>query len=70
MNTQDALLATQMTSSMVIKMYLDDLSDADLLQRPGAGCNHLAWQLGHLISSECGLIESIAPGRRGAAEGV
>lgn len=51
-----------MISSMVLKTYLDDLSDADLMRRPGVGCNHLAWQMGHLISSECGLIESIAPG--------
>ena len=62
MNTQETLLATQMTSATVIKMYLDDLSDADLMRRPGPGCNHIAWQLGHLISSECGLLESIAPG--------
>jgi hypothetical protein len=30
--------------------------------RPGKGCNHLAWQLGHLITAEVGLLNSICPG--------
>jgi hypothetical protein len=33
------------------------------MRRPGKGCNHLAWQLGHLITSEAGLLEGIAPGK-------
>jgi hypothetical protein len=32
------------------------------MQRPGPGCNHIAWQLGHLIASENQLLESVAPG--------
>jgi uncharacterized damage-inducible protein DinB len=32
--------------------YLKDLSDADLLVRPVPNANHIAWQLGHLISGE------------------
>ncbi len=62
MNAQDAIRATLETSSMVLKSYLDDLSDADLMCRPGKGCNHVAWQLGHLIVSECNLLEAIQPG--------
>jgi hypothetical protein len=31
--------------------YVQDLTDADLLLRPVPGMNHIAWQLGHLISS-------------------
>jgi len=62
MNTHDTLRNTKMTSSMVLKTYLSDLSDADLMTRPGPGCNHLAWQLGHLIASECSLVESVQPG--------
>ena len=30
--------------------------------RPGEGCNHLAWQLGHLIAAECSLLEMVSPG--------
>jgi len=40
---------------------MSDLDDADLMRRPGEGCNHLAWQLGHLISSEVQLLKCIAP---------
>ena len=32
--------------------YLGDMSDADLLTRPVTQANHIAWQLGHLISAE------------------
>jgi hypothetical protein len=59
MNVTDALKATHATGSLVLSSYLGDLSDADLMQRPHAGCNHLAWQMGHLISSECMLLDSI-----------
>jgi hypothetical protein len=61
MNTQQAICATLNTSSMVLSRYLDDLSDADLMTRPGPSCNHLAWQLGHLIASQIQLLESVAP---------
>jgi len=49
-------------SLMVFKGYLDDLTDADLMRRPGPGCNHLAWQIGHLIHSEVGMLNSIRAG--------
>jgi hypothetical protein len=62
MNTKDAIRGTADLSSMVLKSYVGDLSDADLLERPAPGCNHLAWQLGHLISSESDLLEGIQPG--------
>jgi hypothetical protein len=41
--------------------YLSDLSDADLLVRPVPGANHIAWQMGHLIASEIGMIRSQLP---------
>jgi hypothetical protein len=62
MNVNDAIRATAGVTSVVLTKYVDDLSDADLLTRPGPGCNHLAWQLGHLISSNVMLLESIRPG--------
>lgn len=49
-------------SQMVLSSYIEDLSDEELLTRPAEGCNHVAWQLGHLISSEIQLLQSIAPG--------
>jgi hypothetical protein len=62
MDTRQAISATMDMSLMVIRQYLSDLTDAELLQRPGKGCNHLAWQLGHLISSACGLLNGVSPG--------
>lgn len=51
------------TSLMVFNGYLGDLEDAELMQRPGDGCNHPAWQVGHLIASEVSLVDSICPGK-------
>ncbi len=48
--------------TFVVKGYLEDLSDADLMVRPTPGANHIAWQLGHLIASEREMIESVCPG--------
>jgi len=62
MNTQEAIGVTFATGSMVLDGYFGDLSDAELMTRPAEGCNHLAWQLGHLIASECKLLEMVAPG--------
>jgi hypothetical protein len=62
MNAKDVLKMQMNMGLHVLKTYLSDLSDADLLQRPGKGCNHLAWQLGHLISSEAQLRTAICPG--------
>jgi hypothetical protein len=48
----------------VIKAYVEDIDDSDMTQRPGQGCNHLAWQLGHLIQAEHGLLKmaGVEPG--------
>ena len=62
MNTQEAIKATLETSSAILNSYLGDLSNEELMTRPGEGCNHLAWQLGHLIAAECHLLEMITPG--------
>jgi uncharacterized damage-inducible protein DinB len=62
MNAKDAIRSSANLSSTVLKTYISDLDDADLMRRPGKGCNHLAWQLGHVISSEVQLLDQIAPG--------
>lgn len=56
MNAADAIKYSHALSNMVTRSYLGDLTDAELLERPGDGCNHIAWQLGHLISSQVGLM--------------
>jgi hypothetical protein len=34
---------------MVTRLYVEDLTDAELLVRSAPGANHIAWQLGHAI---------------------
>jgi DinB superfamily len=43
----------------MLKSFLSDLSDSDLLVRPAPNANHAAWQLGHLITSEVNLLRMI-----------
>ena len=62
MNTKDAIKQAYELSHMVLNSYISDFEDADLMNRPGEGCNHIAWQLGHLISSECNLLNMAVPG--------
>lgn len=65
MNTKEAIQAAMDMSQFVLGSYISDLSDEELMRRPAAGCNHLAWQLGHLISSEVSLVNSVCPGKGG-----
>ena len=62
MNGKEAIRDTLNFSHFVLTKYLNDFTDADLLKRPGPGSNHVAWQLGHLIASECSLLNGIRPG--------
>ena len=48
------------TADMVGMSYLSDLSDAELMQRPHPKCNHINWQVGHLISAEHEMVSKIA----------
>lgn len=59
-------IATQIKNELnlpdfVVKGYLQDLSDEDLMRRPVPNANHIAWQLGHLISSENQLQNMVCP---------
>jgi hypothetical protein len=62
MNTKQALKAGIDGGQFVTGAYLADLTDADLLVRPAPGCNHIAWQLGHLIQAEHGMLDEASPG--------
>jgi DinB superfamily len=62
MTTKDTIRNTLDMSQMIIGSYIGDLSDADILIRPVPGMNHIAWQLGHLISSERYSTELLRPG--------
>src|SRR5262245_39831632 len=62
MNAKDVILQTYELADTILNAYLGDLNDADLMIRPVEGQNHIAWQLGHLITSERRFVETIKPG--------
>jgi hypothetical protein len=62
MNVKDPIRTTLAMSEMILGGYIADLTDSDLLVRAVPGMNPIAWQLGHLISSERGMMEKIVPG--------
>jgi len=62
MHAKDAILQSINVADMVMDKYLTDLPESALFVRPVAGMNHIAWQLGHLISSERSFIEAVKPG--------
>jgi uncharacterized damage-inducible protein DinB len=59
MNAKDAIRGALQMNHHVLQIYLSDLSDADLLVRPVPAANHIAWQLGHLISAEASFLKQI-----------
>jgi uncharacterized damage-inducible protein DinB len=52
MNGKQVIKAALDSTQQLLKWYVSDLSDADLLVRPVPGANHIAWQLGHLVEAE------------------
>ena len=62
MNFNDAIRSQFNVADFMVDSYLSDLTPAELLARPVPGANHIAWQLGHLISAETRLIEAAIPG--------
>jgi hypothetical protein len=61
MTGKDAVSVSLHATKNILGTYLGDLSDADLLVRPLPNANHIAWQLGHLISSEPQLVRMGVP---------
>ena len=64
MNAKDVIANALDLNYSVMTNYLSDLTDADLLIRPAPGANHIAWQLGHLISSEMNVFLKEIPGAK------
>src|SRR5262245_57178510 len=62
MNAKDVIRTTIATGDKILENYLGDLADDDLKLSPVEGMNPIAWQLGHLISSERMMVEGIRPG--------
>ncbi len=62
MTAKDVLNMQMDVGLTVLKTYISDWSDQEMLMRPGKGCNHAAWQIGHLIAAEADLLNSVCPG--------
>ncbi|WP_010583846.1 DinB family protein [Schlesneria paludicola] len=61
MNARDALKLSIDMGKTICLGYLGDLTDAELMKRPCPGCNHINWQVGHLIASEYGMMMGLFP---------
>lgn len=62
MNSREAIKNTIDTADMVCGAYLGDLTDEEMMQRPHSGCNHINWQVGHLIASDNQITNGCVPG--------
>lgn len=62
MHAKDAIRQSIEMSDMTMGKYLEGLDDAAFRARPVDGMNHIAWQMGHLISTERSTLEAIKPG--------
>ena len=62
MDSRAALKLGLETAQMVAMAYLGDMTDEELMMRPHVSCNHVNWQVGHLIAAEHEMMSNIAPG--------
>ncbi len=62
MNAKDAVRTTLTIADFMMESYVSDITPQEMLVRPVPDANHLAWQLGHLISAETRLVEAAVPG--------
>jgi hypothetical protein len=63
MDIKHGIRSSLAQADTVVSSYLADLTDAELLVRPLPECNHIAWQLGHLINAERYVLNKLAPGK-------
>jgi hypothetical protein len=59
MTAKDILQQIVEFNHMVTQYYLSDLTDADLLVRSVPGSNHIAWQMGHMITGTQHMIKEL-----------
>jgi hypothetical protein len=61
MNFKDSIRSSLRISDFLVQGYLADITPDEMMLRPVPEANHIAWQLGHLISAERHLVEAAAP---------
>jgi hypothetical protein len=59
MNAKDAIRQVVEFGDAVTRMYIGDLSDADLLVRSVPTANHVAWQLGHVLAGDRHMLQAL-----------
>ncbi len=69
MDIREAFVTNLKTSAMVCGTYLADLTDEEAMQRPHPECNHINWQVGHLIASEHAMASACGDGIPALPEG-
>jgi hypothetical protein len=62
MTAKEVLKHMLKANEHMLNWYVSDLSDAELLVKPVPNANHIAWQLGHLISTEAKSMQPKIPG--------
>ena len=62
MNARDVIRTSIETADMISKTYLEDLTDEEMMHRPHEKCNHIKWQLGHLIAADNTMVNGCCPG--------
>ena len=62
MDSRAAIKASIDMGKMISMAYLGDLTDEEMMHRPHPQCNHIKWQIGHLIASENQMINGCIPG--------
>lgn len=62
MDSREAIKLGIDMANMVCGAYLGDLSNEEMMKRPHPECNHINWQVGHLVASEHSMVDGVAPG--------
>jgi len=62
MDFKDAVRSSLTIADFMVNGYVGDITAEELMTRPVPTANHIAWQLGHLISAERHLVETAVPG--------
>lgn len=61
MNGIEVIRASLAGTQHLLKWFVDDFSDADLLARPVPNANHAAWQIGNVIGGDIYLVKDQFP---------
>ena len=61
MNGIEVIRASLAGTQFMLKWFLEDFTDADLLVRPVPNANHAAWQIGNVIGGDIHIVKEQLP---------